>query len=512
MSVEHTVTTVSIVTERIDAVVRPRPRPNRYAGRSGRPAMADTDADPPNVLFVFPDQHRPDWVGWSDVPVRTPTLSGLAERGVAFENAVCPSPVCGPSRACLASGMEYDRAPVRDHDTDYPLAARTLYGRLRDEAGYHVLGTGKFDLQKLSGDHGLDGRNNLAANGFSDGVNNAGKWDAFGRGQDGPGDPYTRYLHEEGLLETHLEDFRRRREETRSHGASGDVAATFPTALPEHAYCDNYVGRNSLELLREAPEEEPWFLQVNFTGPHNPWDVTGEMHGWYRDPDVEFPSPVEPDGQFDEEKHQKIRRNYAAMVENVDRWLGRFLEAIEERGEREETLVVFASDHGEMLGDHGRWYKRSPYRASAGVPLVCAGPMVEDRGVVDVPATILDLHATVLDYAGVDPGPVDSRSMRPYLAGGVPARDVVYSGVGHWRMAFDGRYKLVRGWEGPDDESDAYSDRHARDEAATKYALRERPAYLFDLDTDPDETGSVADERPDARERMAAALSELRPL
>jgi choline-sulfatase len=82
---------------------------------------------------------------------------------------------------------------------------------------------------------------------------------------------------------------------------------------------------------------------------------------------------------------------------------GEFLDVLEQRGERNDTLVVFASDHSEMLGDHGFWYKQRPYQTSAGVPFVVSGPGVTDRGVVDIPATILDLHATVLDYAGLDP-------------------------------------------------------------------------------------------------------------
>jgi choline-sulfatase len=101
----------------------------------------------PNVLLVVADQHRPDFVGMDpDVPVRTPALESLAERGVWFENAVCPSPLCSPSRACLASGMAYDRCRVQDNGIDYPLAAPTLYGRLRDDAGYHVAACGNICL------------------------------------------------------------------------------------------------------------------------------------------------------------------------------------------------------------------------------------------------------------------------------------------------------------------------------------------------------------------------------
>lgn len=474
----------------------------------------------PNVLFVCPDQHRPEWIGYrDDVPVRTPHLDALADDGIAFRNAVCPSPTCGPSRACLASGREYDRCGVRSHDADYPLAAPTLYGRLRD-VGYHVLGTGKLDLQKHSSDHGLDGKNDLRANGFSDGLNVAGKWDAYWKGKDGtPKDPYTRYLHREGLLETHVEDFTRRRRGDRTHREGIDVDATFPTPLPEAAYCDNFIGRRSVDLLRNAPDDRSWFLQVNFAGPHNPWDVTEEMHDWYRDPDVAFPEPVEPGADLSPSRHQAVRRNYAAMIENVDRWLGTLLDVVDDRGERAETLVVFAADHGEMLGDHGFWYKRRPYHASAGVPLVVAGRDVERRGIVDAPATILDLHATLLDYAGMDPTCVDptmdSRSMRPYLAGDVNAgssgadsspRDVVFSGYGPWRFAFDGRYKLVRGF----DPATAPGEVDAWNEAVVRDGLREAEPLLFDHATDPAEQESVTDDRPDVVNRLDGALKRLR--
>jgi arylsulfatase A-like enzyme len=482
--------------------------------------------DRPNLLFFFPDQHRHDFVGFgTDVPVETPNLDRLAERGVAFENAVCPSPLCGPSRACVASGMTYERNYVRNHSADYPLAARTYYERLRDDAGYHVLGCGKFDLQKHSGDWGLDGTTRLGANGFSDGVNNAGKWDAFGSAADwsvagetadagnGRGrnesaggatfveanDPYMAYLDDHGLAQDHVEDFYRRKWDTGESGT--DVDATFPTSLPEHAYCDNWIARRGLDLLADAPDDRPWHLVVNFAGPHNPWDVTEEMHGWYRDPDVDFPCPVDTDDadgdalgdRFEPETHQEVRRNYAAMVENIDRWVGRYLDRLEERGKLDDTVVVYASDHGEMLGDHGQWYKRSPYQPSVGVPLVVAGPGVESRGIVDDPATVLDLHATFLEYAGVDPGPVDSQSMRPYLEGRTDGhRDVVYSGIGPWRMAFDGRYKLVRGYDPSRTANEQVAAFDAWSEGDVADALENRDPLLFDTETDPAETENVA--------------------
>ena len=102
----------------------------------------------PNILFLFPDQHRFDWTGLNhSLPVRTPHLDRLAKRGVYCPNAVCPSPLCAPSRAALASGKEYSRCGVPDNFTNnYPVEQTTFYTKLRD-SGYHVMGCGKFDLR-----------------------------------------------------------------------------------------------------------------------------------------------------------------------------------------------------------------------------------------------------------------------------------------------------------------------------------------------------------------------------
>ena len=472
-----------------------------------------------NVLFFFLDQCRPDWLGGaSTVPVRTPNVDRLTDRGVGFANAVCPAPLCGPSRACLAAGMEYDRCGVRDHAADFPLAARTYYGRLRDEADYHVAGCGKFDLQKHSGDWGLDGTNNVVANGFSTGVDSAGYWDAFNSAVDewtenamftGAVDPYMAYLADHDLAETHIADLARRRWGVGEPGT--DIDATAPTPLPEHAYCDNWIAREGLRLLDRAPAGRSWHLVVNFAGPHNPWDVTEEMHGWYRDPGVTFSPPVDPGDRFSSERHRAIRRNYAAMIENIDRWVGRYRRELEAGNELSDTIIVVASDHGELLGDHGQWYKCSPYQASVGVPLVVAGPGVANRGVVGEPASVLDVHATVLDFAGLDPGAVDSRSLRPYLTRETDTyRETVYSGLGPWRLAFDGRYKLVRGYDTDRSVNEQVSDFDPWNEAETKAALQGRGPTLFDLETDPGEIKNVAEQCPDAVKRLSDCIDRMR--
>jgi arylsulfatase len=239
------------------------------------------------------------------------------------------------------------------------------------------------------------------------------------------------FLEQRGLRQLHLDDFARR-----------DKLASFVTPLPDDAYCDNWIGQNGLDLLAAAPADQSWFLQINFTGPHNPWDITESMAQLYAH--TEFPQPAfasdDPPAAL-----LQVRRNYAAMIENIDRWLGLYIEVLAQRGELDNTLVVFSSDHGEMLGDHGRWGKSLPQQPSIGVPLTIAGPGVRAFATTDAPTTILDLVSTFLEMAEARELPaMDSRSLWPLLSGQVPAgRDVVFSALDDWRLVFDGRYKLV---------------------------------------------------------------------
>jgi arylsulfatase A-like enzyme len=428
---------------------------------------------PANILFLFPDQLRHDFVEPSPgVPVRTPTLRRLAAEGVRFTRAVTPAPLCAPARACLASGMEYDRCRVPSNRQNYPLDQPTFYGLLRDR-GYHVMGCGKFDLHKPEADWGSDGKRLIREWGFSDGIDNAGKHDGVRAWRQGrrPPDPFLAYLETRGLARTHADDYARRK-------SPGD---TFPTPLPDDAYGDNWIARNGLALLDAAPRRKPWFLQVNFNGPHDPWDITASMEKRWRG--IEFPQPVQCD-QLTPQVHELVRQNYAAMIENIDRRAGELIDKVRERGELDNTLIVCSSDHGEMLGDRNLWGKQQPFHGSAGVPLVISGPAIRRGLAADAPATTLDLTATFLDYAGIPrPEGMDSRSLRPVLEGGrTGVREFALSGMGAWRLAIDGRYKYVRGWGGG--------------------------PLLFDLREDPRETVNLAASRPE----IAARMEKLLPL
>ncbi|MBI3680032.1 MAG: sulfatase-like hydrolase/transferase [Acidobacteria bacterium] len=462
----------------------------QFLGSLGALAPAAQRKRLPNILFFFPDQHRFDWVGGNpDLPVHMPNVDFLARNGVRFTRAIVSSPLCAPSRASLACGREYARCGVRNNGQDYPLEQPTFYQMLRD-SGHQVMGCGKFDLHKATHDWGLDGRRFLPEWGFSDGIDNAGKFDAIQSGALEPRDPYMAYLHRRGLAAMHVDDFKRRMQQN-------SYLNTEPTLLPEEAYCDNWVASNGLELLRAVPSGRPWFLQVNFTGPHNPVDITRRMERLCRR--RMFPHPADAE-QYSPERHTAIRQNYTAMVENIDRWLGIYLDEVRRRGELDNTLLVYSSDHGEMLGDHERWGKSVPYQPSVGVPLYISGPGVE-RGIVsDALVSHFDLAATFLDLAGFTKArDMDARSLRPLLEGKARThREFVRSGLDRWRMVYDGRYKLIRGFE---------TERAPSRGKGRQGIPAESKMILFDLKIDPEETKNLAREGPDQVERLSKLLS-----
>lgn len=418
----------------------------------------------PNFLFLFPDQHRYDWLGCrSDLPLNTPNLDAIAENGVVFTQAFTPSALCSPARACLATGRDYHRCRVINNQQNTPLNPPNYYRALRD-AGYRVAGVGKFDLHKPDMDWGLRGENLIHEYGFTEGIDSEGKGDAilaYFREERGPKGPYMQFLRERGWHRDHIQMYL----DNRTKGLC------FPavTPLPDDCYSDNWIAENGLRILSDFPHEKPWHLVVNFTGPHDPYDVTRTMRDrWVK---VDFPSPH--DNHDDPEETLTKRQNYAAMIENVDRHVGRFIDLVRQRGEIDNTIIVYSSDHGEMLGDHGRWAKGNWYDASARIPLIIKGPGIERQLSSNALVSLTDLASTFIDYAHAAPLPdTDSRSLRPLLEGETTKhREVVLSGLNDWRMVFDGQHKLV--------------------------LSSDRPPVLFNCVDDPMEDTNVAEEYPD---------------
>lgn len=440
----------------------------------------------PNFLFLLSDQHRPDWLGRNpDIPVPTPHMDALAKRGTDFSQAIVASPVCGPSRSCLASGMEYENCGVEVNRQPYKPEITTFYKHLRD-SGYHTMACGKIDLHKGASGRTVDGRLKMEPWGFSDMLITAGKGGGYLGQPVGPKEPYYAYLAslDPPLDRICAEDIATRAEPREQNW----WGMTDPCPLPDEHYLDNFTARAGLDLIERAPEGSPWFLVVNFNGPHPPMDITRRMERQYRGPDrvIEgFPQPHGYSGPFPAEQHIRIRQNYSAMVENIDAWLGAFQERLAERGELENTVVAYSSDHGEMLGDRSRWGKSVPFQASAGVPLTLAGPGIAQGAQSDALVSLMDLAATFLDYAEIEvPAEMESRSLRPLLdrGGGEHrdyARSALKSSFAHaqrFRMVQDHRYKLIEGFF--------------------------EATALYDREADPLETENIASAKPGEVSRL----------
>ncbi|MHC4168551.1 MAG: sulfatase family protein, partial [Planctomycetota bacterium] len=363
----------------------------------------------------------------------------------------------------------------------------TFYTLLR-EAGYAVLGCGKFDLDKPGKNWGYHGKHPrpgkpslLDAWGFTDGIDNAGKMDGVNAHKDGDKpEPYFAMLESRGLADAHIRNFK-----TLDHDYSG------PSLMPNDAYCDNWIANNGLNLIRSVPKGKPWFIQINFNGPHPPMDVTKSMYEKWKD--TTFPPARAGKGN---EKPGK-RRNYGAMIDNIDRWLGVFQEELKKRGELETTLIVYCSDHGEMLGDRGMGGKSKPYHPSACVPLVIAGPGVRQGAVVKSPTETLDVTATFLDFAGLSiPKEMDSRSLRPFLSGRGPLpRSYATSSLGIWSLVFEGRYKLIA----------------TRPKAKESKKPNPIKLTLYDLKTDLAEMHDIANHHPEIVARLEPLLPPVAP-
>jgi arylsulfatase A-like enzyme len=364
----------------------------------------------PNILFLFPDQHRGDWLPYTDntvdslglnkIDLRMPNIKRLMDNGMTFANTVSSSPLCAPARACLAAGVRYQDCKVEDNNVDYPLDKKSFYSVLK-ESGYNVGGVGKFDLHKKTMYWGLDGWiDDLDILGFTHAIDNAGKYDAVMSGKDTPKDPYMKYLHDINMADYHVEDMMSR----------GN--ATHATKLPEEAYCDNWLTQNGIDMIRNFDKDKPWFLQVNFTGPHNPWDVTSKMkEKWEK---AEYPPAI--NNTEDTNHINEIRQNYAAMLENIDRNIGLLIDEVRKRGELENTLIVYSSDHGELLGDFNYYGKTKAFRGSAHIPLIVSGLDVAKGKVSNTPVELQDLANTFIDYAGSHmPEARDSMSLKDIL-------------------------------------------------------------------------------------------------
>ncbi len=442
---------------------------------------------PPNILLIMTDQHRWDYLGCYGADyVHTPNIDRLAASGVRFTNAFTNAPVCAPARIGLATGMRPARIGALDNNCYLPQHLPTYYQRLRDN-GYRVGCVGKLDLAKPDPYNGRYGdRPKVYRWGFTHPEEVEGKMHAAQGEPSAPHGPYTHYLRDNGRLTSFCEDYRGRAEAGWILGVSHD------SALPTADFHDVYIGRRAARWIETIADDFPWHLFVSFVGPHDPFDPPREYAERYREAAMPAAIPKSREGkpqwirkrekEFGAPELAMIRRQYCALIELIDDQVGALLDALEDRDMLDNTVIIFTSDHGEMLGDHGLFQKQVPYEPSIHIPLIAAGPGVEGGRISDALVDMSDINPTICELAGVEPAPnMDARSFEQILHGGREThRGEIMTALTNFSCLRTANAKFVEN----------YNDM----------------PELYDLERDPGETRNIAAEHPDDVAAMREGL------
>jgi len=421
-----------------------------------------------NILFLMSDQHSRAALGCHGHPmVLTPNLDALAARGTRFSAASTPSPICVPARAAVATGLPVHSIGAWDNAHPYDGRVEGWAHRLR-AAGRTVVSIGKLHYRAVEDDVGIDRQ--LLPLHVVDGIG-----DVRGSVRDPlpGGKPRSRYAERIGPGESGY---------TRYDRAIADAACA-------------WLGGDG------RPTDRPWALFVSFVAPHHPLIAPPEFYALY-DPGA-VPAPKASDAPpphpwvrtireqrndqdfFSEETRRIAIASYYGLCSYLDANVGRVLAALDGAGLGADTLVVYTSDHGENLGARQLWGKYNLYEEAVGVPLIVAGPGMPEGRVVGTPVSLLDLHPTLLEAAGL-PAAADrpGTSLQRVAAGEVAADRPVfaeYHGIGSPSAAF----MLRRG--------------HLKYLHYVGY-----PPELFDLAEDPEELSDLA-----GTPRGAAAAAEM---
>lgn len=363
---------------------------------------------PPNILWICTDQQRYDTIHALNNPhIHTPNLDRLVAEGVAFTHAFCQSPICTPSRASFLTGMYPGSVHGCMNGNDRWSENAPLVTKLLADAGYTCGLAGKLHLA------GAQGR--VEPRPQDDGYTvfhwSHGTHDWWPPGQH----PYADWLRDQGYT-------------------LGEMLKQ-PEAIPPELHQTTWCTDRALDFI-EAQQAGPWLMSVNVFDPHPPfdppqayldrYDIDAMPGPLFRESDLEAQARL---AGVDFQNHprwpeafdaKRIQAAYYAMIELIDDNVGRLLAALERTGQRENTVIIFMSDHGETLGDHGLVAKGCRfYEGLVRVPLIFSWPGHFPAGLVsEALVELTDVAPTLLALAGVQaPQRMQGRSLLPILTG-----------------------------------------------------------------------------------------------
>jgi len=367
----------------------------------------------PNILILMSDEHRADFVGYAgDKIVRTPNLDWLAKTGVFFNNCYTPSPICVPGRQAIMSGQFPRTCNCLNYGDDLPANYMTFAKRFSQYA-YSTCACGKlhhYGADQMQGWGMRIGFDNAVAHsrfldGFKEDENKKyeipSQWWSWDKEVRKSGIGVSPYLG---------------RDEIAVHGAC-------------HYINEYFVN----EFYEKRSDHRPLLLKVSLSLPHYPFVTDQERFDYYYDKvkpflDEEFFDHPGITRDWDNVKigdnvsEDDVRRATAAyygMIDKLDELFGQVLDALRNTGQNlDDWVIIYTSDHGEMLGQHGIWMKYKFFEASARVPFIIRWPKKYQPGTIKENVNLCDLFATLCDFADIEiPEDLDSRSLVPLLEG-----------------------------------------------------------------------------------------------
>lgn len=444
----------------------------------------------PNIILFMVDQLTSFVLNtYGGKTCKTPNIDALAARGTVFENAYCAYPLCAPSRFGMMAGRLPSRIGAYDNGAEFAASTPTFAHYLRS-AGYYTCISGKMHFVGPDQFHGFEER-------------------------------LTTEIYPADMSWTPDADFRDyNNDEERAYTFGVSTIDTVKDAGPvsrsmQIDYDEDVIHHAKRELFARArsKDDRPFMMTVSLTHPHDPYVITQDYWDLYDEDKIDSPHidhiPVEerdPHSQslyyhygqdkcvLSKQDYRNARRGYYGMISYIDELFGQVMQALRDSGFADNTTVIFSSDHGDMIGERGMWFKKTLFDPAIKVPLIISHPGIEPGG-IETPASLLDIFPTLLDIAGISPDQVktrlDGKSLMPALHAkpiDVPVLiEHIDGGTAAPRVCVrDGFMKLT--------------------------VSRAYPPQLFDLSNDPLELNNLAGTGHEEEARLTQLVEEIWPL
>ena len=390
-----------------------------------------------NVLLIIADDLNCDLGAYGNSVVKTPNIDRLAERGVLFENAHVQYPLCGPSRASFLTSMYTNQTKITRNNMNLRNSVPdviTLGQRFRQQ-GYQSVRIGKMFHYDNPSAIGTSGNDDIYS------------WDQTVN-------PYGRDKIEEHKINT------------LTPRRYGGTLSWLAADGKDEEQTDGIGASEAIKKIDNfAKSETPFFLAVGFFRPHTPFVAPKKYFNLYDREKIEIPKSSsdyiatlpEPAAKsirakknqlnLEKERAQEIKEAYYATISFVDAQVGRLLDQLEASGLDKNTIVVFTSDHGYHMGEHGHWQKQTLFENATRIPLIISSPNSENKGVTSMsPVELIDLYPTLMDLTNINtPQHVVGKSLEPLMKN-VNA-SIRGSALTRWRNGYSiktKRYRLTR--------------------------------------------------------------------